>query len=160
MPDLLPLTNAAISDYQHHLESFPNTEQPILDYLVRHINGLMCAEMEQVVTQLIRERLATGCRDEATSNYLLSLRRSSIRNATYSEISRTLALFGNYYRENFDGNARQTLEDSDIEKLGIAVNSRDANAHESPPSITFGELVSAFEVAITVMDAVQQTLQT
>ena len=160
MPGLLPLTSAAIADYRNHLESFPRTEQPILDYLVRHINGLMCSEIEQVVTRFVKERLALGCRDEATSNYLLSFRRSSIRNATFSEIGRTLALFGNDYRENFDANARQTLDDSDIEKLGIAVSNRNADAHDSPPSITFGELEVAYNVATTVMDAVQQTLQT
>ena len=159
MPDILPLTSAAIADYQNHLSQHPTTDQVILDYLTRHINGLMCAEIEQVVTGLIRDRLAIGCRDEVTANYLKSLRRSAIRNATFSEIGRTLALFGNDYRENFDVNARKTLADSDIEKLGIAVKNRDADAHEAPPPITFGELEDAYNVATQVVDAVRQTLE-
>lgn len=161
MPDLLPLTNAAISDYRNHLESYPNTDQSILDYLVRHINGLMCSEIEQAVTDLFRTRLAEGSRDASTRSYVeRMLGRSVIRNARFREIRNKLDFFGNSYSQQFYDLVYQSVGEDGIERLGIAVGKRDADAHETPPSITFEELEAAFEVANIVMDAVQQTLET
>ena len=161
MPDLLRLTGAAIADYQNHLGEFPNTDPVIFAYLTRHINGLMCAEIEQVVTRLIRERLERGCRDEATANFLKSLRRSSIRNATVSEIRDAMKLFGDDHRTKFNDLLDQAaVNEESIGKLGMAVGNRDQDAHESPPNITFRELEEAYVVATAVMDAVRLTLET
>ena len=157
---ILPLTDTAISDYRDHLSQYPGTDPVILAYLTRHINGLMCAEIEQVVTRLIRNRLSAGCKDEETENFFRSMRRSAVRNATFSEIKETLALFGNPYRDNFDKLVQESIGVGGIEKLGMAVGNRNQDAHENPPAVTFRELEEAFAVASTMVDAVRLTLET
>lgn len=156
---LLPLTDTAIEDYRLHVEQYPDTAREILAYLTRHINGLMCAEIEQSVTRLIRERLEIGCSDAATSNFLKSVGRSSIRNATIREIRNALARFGDGYRERFNNLVNQTVDEAGIEQLSMAVGKRNQDAHDNPPDITFRELEEAFRVAADVVDAVRVTLQ-
>lgn len=155
---LLPLTDTAISDCRQHISQYPNIDPAIPAYLTRHLNGLMCAEIERVVTRLIRERLGKGCSDAATSSFLQSLGRSSVRNATISEIRNTIKLLGSQYQEKFNSLLEQTVGQDGIEKLGIAVGKRNENAHENPPDITFGELEEAFSVANKVVEAVRNTL--
>ena len=163
MPDLLPLTGAAIADYQEHLGQYPDTDLAILAYLTRHINGLMCAEIEQVITRLVRERLESGCKDEATANFLKSMpRRSSIENAGVPAIRNTLSRFGDDHLERFNTFVFQpeSIGDAGVEKLGIAVRKRNEDAHGNPPDITFRELAESYDVAIKVVDAVRHILET
>ena len=80
-------------------------------------------------------------------------------NATVSEIRNTIALFGSTYRERFNDLVRQSANEQDIEKLGIAVRKRNQDAHDNPPDITFRELEEAYTVAICVVDAVGRTLK-
>ena len=164
MPLLLPLTGTAIADYQNHLHEFPDTDPVIMAYLTRHINGLMCGEIEQVVTQLIVDRLAIGHDDSETldffSNFLKFRRISSVRNATFEEIRNTLSSFGPKYREKFNDLVHNAVDNEGIEKLRIAVVKRNEDAHSIPPSITFEEVEEAYDIAISVIDAVSNTLKT
>jgi len=159
MDILLPLTETAIKDCQDHMNKYPDTDPAISAYLARHVNGLMCMEIERVVTRLIRDRLALGCSDIATSNFLKSLGRSSVRNATISEIHNTIRLLGNDYRDKFNNLVDQSIGQADIEKLGMAVRKRNENAHENPPNITIRELDEAFSIAVKVVEAVKLTLE-
>ena len=163
MPDLLILTGAAIADYQNHLERYPDTDPVILAYLTRHINGLMCAEIEQVITRLVREKLERGCKDEATANFLKSIhRRSAIANAAVPAIRNALSRVGDDHLERFNTFVYQpeSIGDAGVEKLGIAVRKRNENAHDNPPDITFRELEESYNVAIKVVDAVRHILET
>ena len=163
MPLLLPLTGTAIADYQNHLSEYPGTDPVILAYLTRHINGLMCGEIEQVVTRLVVERLATGYSDPETSDFfsafLKSRRTSSIRNATVEEIRNTISCFGPKYREKFNDLVRNAVDNEDIQKLRTAVDKRNEDAHNIPPSITFQELEEAYRIAAAVINAVSITLE-
>ena len=156
---LLPLTETAIKDCQDHINQYPDTDPAIFAYLARHVNGLMCTESERVVTRLIRDRLAIGCSDNATANFLKSLGRSSVRNATISEIRHTIHLLGNDYRDTFISLVNQFVGQEGIEKLGIAVGKRNENAHENPPNITIIELEEVFSIAAKVVEAVKLTLE-
>lgn len=100
-----------------------------------------------------------GCSDTATSNFLKSMRRSSVRNATISEIRNTIRLLGNDYRDKFNNLVDQFVGQADIEKLGIAVGKRNENAHENPPNITIIELEDVFSIATKVVEAVKLTLE-
>ena len=164
MPDLLRLTGAAIADYQNHLDEFPNTDPVILAYLTRHINGLMCAEIEQVVTSLVCARLGAGYGDEETSNFFpnfLNYRRiSSIRNARVDQIRIALSSFGSDCRERFDRLVREAVDAEDIGKLSTAIRKRNDDAHSIPPTITFQEVEETYLITTAVMDAVRLTLET
>lgn len=120
----------------------------------------MCAEIESVVTRLIRERIEAGCSDQTTSNFLNSMRRNVVRNAKYSELCDKLALFGQQYKEKFVGELESTIGEEGIQKLGIAVGKRDDDAHRQPPDITFRELEEVYGVATIVVDVVWSVLQT
>ena len=156
---LLPLTETAIKDCQDHINQHPDIDPVISVYLARYINGLMCMEIEQVVTRLIRDRLAIGCSDTATSNFLKSMGRSSVRNAKISEIRDTIRLFGNDYGNTFNTLVDQSVGQEGIEKLGMAVRKRNENSHENPPNITFRDLQEVFPVAVKVVEAVKLTLE-
>ena len=158
MPALLERTELALSDYRAHIARYPDAEQEIRDYLIQHINGLMCAEIERIVNDLIRGRLERGCKDEATANFLKSLRRGAVRNARVSEIRNTLGLFGNAYRDSFNRLVEQSVGEDGINRLGTAVRKRDESAHNMPLPITFRELEEAYGAADAVVDAVRQTL--
>lgn len=159
MDVLLPLTETAIKDCKNHINQHPDIDPAISAYLARHVNGLMCTEIERVVTRLIRDRLAIGCSDTATFNYLKSLVRSSVRNATISEIRNTIRLLGNDYRDKFNNLIDQSVGQEGIDKLGMAVRNRNENAHEHPPNITFRDLEEVFPIAIKVVEAVKLTLE-
>ena len=143
---------------------FPNTDPVILAYLTRHINGLMCAEIEQVVTRLVCERLGAGCSDEVALNFfpyfLGSRRMSSIRNARVDQIRLTLSSFGSDCQERFDELVREAMNSDDIGRLSVAVKKRNDDAHSIPPTITFQEVEETYKVATAVVDAVQLTLET
>ena len=164
MPDLLPLTGAAIADYQNHLDEFPNTDPVILDYLTRHINGLMCAEIEQVVTSLVCARLGAGYGDEETLNFFpnfLNYRHiSRIRNARVDQIRITLSSFGSDCQERFDRLVRDAVDADDIGKLSTVIRKRNDDAHSIPPTITFQEVEESYLIATAVMEAVRLTLET
>ena len=158
MPPLLERTELALSDYREHIARYPDAEQEIRDYLIQHINGLMCAEIEQIVNALIHDRLERGCSDAATANFLKSFRRGAIRNAKVSEIRNTLGLFGNAYRDSFNRLVEQSVGEAGIDRLGTAVRKRDEVAHKTPPPITFRELEETYQAATALVAAVRQTL--
>jgi hypothetical protein len=118
----------------------------------------MCAEIESVVTRLIRERIERGS-DEASGNFLKSWRRGILRNARYSEIRDTIGLFGKEYKTKFVELVDNSVGEIGIEALGIAVGNRDQTAHETPPNVTFHELERAYAVASDMVDMVNQVLQ-
>lgn len=155
---LLPLTDTAISDCRAHFAEHPNTDPAISAYLTRHVNALLCAEIEAVTTRLIKERIQSGCNDSATSNFLRSLSRSAIRNAKYSEIRDTLKLLGVEYGLKFESEVGTSVGESGIETLGTAVGKRDANSHRHPPNITFRELEQVYSIATSIIEAVRVTL--
>ena len=162
MPLLLPLTDTAISDCRNLLLKYRDTDPidpAIVSYLTRHVNGLLCAEIELVVSLLIKERIQAGCSDDAASNFLGSSRRNLVRNAKYSEISDKLGLLGETYKSRFREAVESEIGDEGIQKLGIAVGNRDNDAHHTPPDITFGELEEVFSIATSIVDAVERVLQ-
>lgn len=160
MPPLLPLTELALSDYREHIARYPDTDQAILDYLVQHINALMCSEVEREVSRLFRERFAKGCQDAATLNHILwYIRRGAVSNATFQEIRDRLSRFSNEHGKNFDDRVRQSVGDVGIGRMTVAVEKRNATAHDIPPSITFQELEAAYTVANEVVEAVRVTLE-
>lgn len=155
---LLPLTDTAISDCRRHVKQHSDTDPAIIAYLTRHVNGLMCAELEAVVTRLIRDRLKLGCSDNATLNFVNSLQRGTVRNARYREIRSTIKLLGSSYEERFCELVTSAVGEEGIGKLGIAVGKRNEDAHETPPDVTFRELEEAYSVATSVVLAVSRTL--
>ena len=164
MPELLPLTGSAIADYQEHLAQYPETDPVILAYLTRHINGLMCAEIEQAVTRFVCERMGTGHSDEQIStffpNFLDSRRISSVRNARFDQIRTTLSSFGLAYRDRFDYLVSQAMNTEETTMLNTAVKKRNDDAHSIPPTVRFEEVTETYRVASAIVDAVRLTLET
>ena len=161
MADFLPLTTLAIEDCREHFTQHPDIDQAIVDYLVRHVNGLLCAEVEQVVTDLFRSRLEKGTNDVATARYIRrTLGRSVVRNVKYREIKDKIAFFGDDFGIKFEEFVENSVGEEGVETLGMAVGKRDQDAHHQPPSITFSELEEAHRVASLVVEDVQKTLET
>ena len=139
----------------------PDADPAIIAYLTRYINVLMCAEIESVVTALVRERIGRGIEnDEAVVNYLQSMNRSAVRNAKYREIANTLGLFGADYKTRFQTDVDARIGEGGKERLGSAVVKRNATTHNATaqPDITFAELEAAYKAAEEVVEAVKNVL--
>lgn len=158
---LLPQTELAL-EQSRAIVNNPDTDPAISAYLTRYINILMCAEVESVVTGMIRGRIERGVTDESVGNFLKSMRRGAVRNAKYSEISDKLGLFGANYKTQFqsDVNANPKVGEAGIQRLGSAVSKRDDTTHhaQAQPDITFSELEDAYKVAEEIMQAVMDVL--
>ena len=122
----------------------------------------MCAEVEDVVTRIIHERieqsLEKGC-DSPAASFVKSRLRSAIRNAKYDEIRSTIAKFGADYEKRFEASVTSEVGEKGISQLGLAVWNRNAIAHKSPPNITFQELESTYAVAEDVVGIVEAVLK-
>ena len=157
---LLPQTELAL-EQSRPIVNNPDTDPAIVAYLTRYINVLMCAEIESVVTVMVRERIERGIEnDVAVVNYLQSINRSAVRNAKYREIANTLGLFGADYKTRFQTDVNARIGESGIERLGFAVGKRDATTHDAmaQPDITFAELEDAYKAAEEVVDTVKNVL--
>ena len=148
----------AITDCRNHINTYSGIDPVIVAYLTRHVNGLMCTEIESVITQLIRERIEAGC-DESASNFLKSMPRSVVRNAKYAEIRDKIALFGAQYRLQFEEAVNNSVGEEGIQALGIAVGKRNDAAHREPPDITFREMERAYAAATAIVRAASIVLQ-
>ena len=137
----------------------PDTDPAISAYLTRYINVLMCAEIESTVTDIVRERIERGS-DKQVSNFLKSMRRNAVRNATYSEIADKVGLFGTDYKRQIRNDVMARVGDEGIERLGIAVRKRDDTTHHAraQPDITFSELEAAYKAAEEVVESVKNVL--
>lgn len=154
---LLPETDTALTHCRAHLNRDPRPDLAIEAYLTRHITGLMCAEVESVIQQLIVERVALGC-DEAAARLVSSVRANLIRNAKFSEIGDKLALLGDDVKRIYAESVQRSIGEEGIARLGTAVAKRDLVAHSKPPDITFDELVEAYEAASAVVAAVKHAI--
>ena len=159
MPSLLPRTERAIADFQNLLTQHPHIDGAIQSYLTSHINVLMCAEIERVVSRLFQEKLGRDCQDAATLSYIMRyIRHGAVANATVQEIKEKLSFFGSEYGKRFDDAVRQSVGNDGIGKMTIAVQNRNATAHDVPPVIDFQEITETYRVATAIVEAVRQTL--
>ena len=156
---LLPLTDTAIEHCRDHLGAHPDTDPAVTSYLARHVNSLMCAEIEVVVSRIIEQRVQAGCSDEVASNFLASLRRNVIRNAKYDEIQGKLKILGQQIAARFEERINETVGEDGKNRLGVAVKKRDDAAHREPPDITFNEVVAAYADATVIVGLVAEVLQ-
>ena len=156
---LLPLTGTALIDCRNHVDRYSETDPAIMAYLTRHVNGLMCAEIESTITRLIHERLVNRCIDTATVNFIASKRKTTIRNATFGEIRGAMKLLGVAYDKKFGDLVRLNVGEEGIERLAMSVGKRNKTAHDIPPDITFGELEDTYKIATQIVDAVRLSLE-
>ena len=59
----------------------------------------------------------------------------------------------------FSAEVESAIGEEGIQKLGIAVGNRDADAHHTPPDMTFRELEEVYSIAMIVVVAVERVLQ-
>ena len=157
---LLPQTELAL-EQSRAIVNKPDADPAIIAYLTRYINVLMCAEIESVVTTMVRERIERGIEnDAAVANYLKSMNRSAVRNAKYREIANTLGLFGADYKTRFQTDVNARIGEGGKERLGISVRKRDETTHYAgaQPDITFAELEAAYKAAEEVVNAAKRVL--
>ena len=155
---LLPLTDTAIEHCREHLAAHPDTDPAVTAYLARHVNSLMCAEIEIVVTNLIETRVRAGCNDAVTANLLNSLRRNIVRNAQYGEIRNSLKTLSPEIADHFERLVELNVGERGKTMLGNAVAKRNESAHERPPSVTFEELEQVYSVAVEIVKSAQEVL--
>lgn len=162
MPVLLPSTELALSQCRAHwalqggiADEF---DPAILSYLTRYVVVLMCAEIETIITQMIRDRVDLGGGDGAVRKFVYSVSGNLIRNAKVAEIGDKLGRFGDEFKAKYDEIIDSSVGEEGVAKLGMAVGNRDQLAHSTPPNLTFRELEEAYTVAEAVVGAARMAL--
>ena len=160
--ELLPRTAIALEDCKKHVAVVRGVEDvdssAVEAYLARHIVLVLCAEIEQSITELVYERVDRGGCDEVVANLMRARKKGMVRSAKHEEISSTLGQLGVDIRDAYVNAVAAAVGDEGVVRLGNAVVARDAVSHASPPSITLNDVEAAYNVGLAVVDAAQQAL--
>ena len=141
------------------MDEYPNSDAVISAYLTLYVNGLMCAEIESVISELIQGRIESGCSDEVALSAVRIRKLGTIRSARIDEVRKTLKQLGSEYVSSFNELVDQSLGEEGKGRLGTAVRNRNETAHRTPPDITFADLEKAYDAATKMVDAVRATLE-
>lgn len=159
----LPRTDLALEECRKHLEavtaSKSNLDTALIEaYLAQHLAVVLCAEVEEIVTGLVYDRIdRSGCDPEIIS-LLKARKRGVIRNASHKEIADTLGQLGVGVRDAYVNAIDNGIGERGIWHLGNAVAARDDVAHRAPPNVSLGDVRLAFEAATEVIAAVRLSL--
>lgn len=160
----LPRTAITLDDCRRHIEAVHNLEgidtAAIEAYLARHVVLVLCAEIEQSITELVYERVDRGGCDEVVANLMRARKKGMVRSATHDEIGQTLGQLGVKIRDQYRAAVEASIGELGVSRLGNAVGARDAVSHSVPPSITLGDVRHAYEAALHVVVAARDALST
>lgn len=158
----LPRTDIALEDCARHLATHAGAggdTSAVEAYLAGHLVMVLCAEVEELVTRLIYQRIERGGCDEEVANMLRARRKGMVRNASSKEIADTLGQLSPRIRDTYLAAVSVAPGDEGLASLGNAVAARDLIAHSSAPAITLAEVRNAREAAIAVAQAVSDALE-
>lgn len=160
--DGLPRTSIALEDCQRHLDAVkdvPGVDTAAIEaYLARHVVLVLCAEIEQSITDLVYERVDRGGCDQVVAALMKARKKGMVRSAHHSEIAGTLGQLGVSIQEAYEAAVEAAVGEAGINRLGNTVGARDAISHSSPPNITLGDLRDAYVVAQQIVAAARNAL--
>ena len=131
---------------------------PIEAYLARHLVLVLCAEVEQSITDLVYQRVDRGGCDDVVASLMKARKKGMVRSAHHAEIASTLGQLSVEVQQKYEAAVELAIGEAGINRLGSAVGARDAVSHSSPPNITLGDVRQAYEAAREVVVAAQDAL--
>ena len=160
--DLLPRTAVTLEDCKAHIATIRSTgtidTSAVEAYLARHVVLVLCAEIEQSITDLVYQRVDRGGCDPVVANLMRARKKGMVRSANHDEIASTLGQLDISIRDSYKSTVLDAVGEAGVVRLGNAVTARDSVSHASPPSITLNDVEAAYQVGLVVVDAATQAL--
>lgn len=156
--DSLPRTALVLEDCENHLTAIattPNVDSSAVEaYLARHAILVLCAEVEQTITDIVYERVDRGGCDPEVANMLRARRKGMVRNAKHGEIADTLGQLSVDIQTKYTDGVAASIGEAGITRLGDTVAARDQLSHSAnPPNVTLRDVREAYVVAEAVVSA-------
>lgn len=147
-------TSTVIEDCEAIVMNSAVTGSPIESYLVQHALVVLCAEMQQEIYKIVRQR-ADQTNDQQLSNFISKAAGRVLRSVGKTELAGFVGLFGQNEKEKFN----QLLNETAVTKYNNAVNNRHDVAHKSGVQVTFSELKEAVVAASGILQAIVASLE-
>lgn len=149
----LQRTDLAIQDCEQHLIETRAFGSPVESYLTQHILVILCAEMQQEIYKLVKQRCSTNS-DQYLMKFIESTQEKVLRSVQKAEIAGFLGYFGLGVKDQFN----KSISESEVSIYNNAVLSRHDVAHRMGSTTTFEELKSATEIAKRILSRIDQIL--
>ena len=150
----LAQVDEAIEACKNHLIKSNAMGTEIEAYLTRYLLILICAAYEEEIEKLFVQR-ASHTKDPHIVAFVSSTVRTRFRNPMTSKIAEMLGLFSSDYKEKFSNKVSGTRAETFFNNIAI---NRHSTAHSFGSNMTFSELVSTYNEAHTVLDAISEVL--
>ena len=146
-------SSSALEEVTQHVDDSEARGTVIEAFLAQHILVVICAEVQQEISRLIKSRIDEVGSIELTSFTVASCTRL-FRSVMTSEIAGLLGHFSRACKDSFN----EQLDDRLIFQYNAAVKDRHAVAHTSGVQITLNDARQVLEHADLVLAAAAQAL--
>ena len=153
MNSYLPRTLLALEECEQHLSITGTTGTSIESYLTQHILVILCAEMQQEIYRIVKEKTAKHTNGPILQ-FISAAQVRMLRSVKTGEICGFLACFDTKHKELFNN----SLTDQEIGAYNNAITDRHDVAHRQGANITFSELKNAFNIASKILQTVNNIL--
>lgn len=146
-------TTTIIADCESVVSNPDLMGSPIESYLVQHALIVLCAEIQQEVYEIVRNRAAYA-NDQQLTNFTSNTAKRVLRSVEKSELAGFVGHFGKEEKDRFN----QLVDDTEVTKYNNAVSNRHDVAHRSGVHVTFSELKDAVFAASNILYALETSL--
>jgi hypothetical protein len=130
----------------------------IESYLVQYALIVLCAEIEEKVTDIVKNRAFLTC-DESLANFVSTISRRVLRSVKKNELAGFVGYFGKKEQGKFNDFFMDDTGQKRVQSYDNAINARHSIAHGgSGVQVTFSELESAISVAQHILQAFEQSI--
>lgn len=153
---MLLRTLSAIEECTNHLNESQAWTTQVESYLTQYILVILCADVQQSVYALLDERISASSSDDiGLKGFAYSMGVRCLRSFGKGDLTRFLSLFGKDISNAFTN----SLEDRTVTIYNNAVANRHEVAHNSGSTITFRELADIYAAAVSVLEAMRNSLK-
>ncbi len=147
-------TTAIIEDCESFVSNPEFMGSPIESYLVQHALVVLCAEIQQDIYEIVRERAARAD-DQQLASFVSNAAQRVLRSVGKSELAGFVGYFGQEEKKKFNA----LLDEAEVTKYNNAVNNRHDIAHRSGVQVTFSELKEAVSAASNILQALALSIE-
>jgi len=147
-------TNTALADCEQHLGSTGAFGTVIESYLTQHILVIFCAEVQQLIYEILNNR-ASLSGDEGLESFVVVSGKRVFRSVQKDSIASLAECFGKDAKDKLNA----SVDDEDVTIYNNAVRGRHDVAHSYGVTISFQEVKNAAGAAIKILKAFEVAIQ-
>lgn len=147
----------AIEECEKHLIQTESFNSEIEAYLTRYLLLLISSYFEEELEKAFIER-AMLKNDSFVIEYFKKEMPQKLKSVGIAKLSEFIKRFGNNYKESFDSEITSGLA-QEVTLYGNLIKNRHLVAHETQePTMTFREVVDAYQKSVKVLDKVKEII--